>query len=107
MMRTGNPIAAMVCEIATVHATPKACMPMKSHIFLRATLLSGFERWMNRRSELRYQNFWRMPLFSIEPHFKYFSMSVCVESVDTWGITYTDHKKHTCKHRSGHDVQYR
>ena len=73
MMRTGKPIAAMVCEMATVQATPRIWMPMKSQIFFCETVLSGLSRWMKRCSDMRYMNFARMPLDSMEPH--------CEESV--------------------------
>jgi hypothetical protein len=77
IIKTGKPIAAMVCEMATVHATPRIWMPMKSHIFFWGTVLSGLSRWMKRCSDMRYINFARMPLDSMEPHYR--NISVCSE----------------------------
>lgn len=67
-MRTGKPMAAIVCEMATVQATPRTCNPMYNQILRRGTALSGFFGSRKRFSEFRYQNLARMPLLSIEPH---------------------------------------
>lgn len=68
IMSTGKPIAAMVCEMATVQETPRICRPMKRIILLRGTVLRGSWGERKRRSEFKYQNFFKIPLDSMEPH---------------------------------------
>jgi hypothetical protein len=43
IISTGKPIAAIVCEMAIVHATPKIWSPMKRMVCLRGTVLRDLE----------------------------------------------------------------
>lgn len=69
VMRTRNPMASIVWDIATVEATPKACILMNSQTLARGMVLSELWHWRKRCSEFRYRNFLIIPLNSIKSHY--------------------------------------
>jgi hypothetical protein len=81
IMSTGKPIAAMVCEMATVQATPRIWRPMKRPIFLRGTVLRGSCGSRKRLSDTRYRTLANIPLASIEPHYTIISYGAKDEGI--------------------------
>jgi hypothetical protein len=68
VMSTGKPIAAMVCEIATVAATATSWIVMNRTILRRGMSRRGLLWEMKRGSERRKRALLRMPLDSMDPH---------------------------------------
>jgi hypothetical protein len=68
VMSTGKPIAAMVCEMATVAATATSWIVINRRILRRGMSRRGLLREMKRGSERRKRALLRMPLDSMEPH---------------------------------------